>query len=85
MNYTKLTIREHRRKPGFISVHYQGTEDSVLGKCTTSGLLCEIHRLDEGFVIMDPIARKPIRIELTPMSLAAWLSNYGVPMETVSV
>lgn len=86
MIYTQLTIRHHRRKPGYISVHYQGTTDEPgLGKCSTAGLLCEIHRLEGGFVVMDPIARKPIRIEPTPDSLATWLGEHGAPMETVTV
>jgi len=86
MNYSKLTIRHHRRKPGFTSVHYEGwTNEPGFGKCTTAGLLCEIYRLEGGFVVMDPIARKPIRIEPTPESLAEWLDSHGAPMDTATV
>lgn len=86
MTYTKLTIRHHRRKPGFTSVHYEGwTDEGALGRCKTSGLLCEIYHLENGFVVMDPITRKPVRIELTSESLAEWLGSHDALMETVNV
>lgn len=82
MKYTKLILQPSARRKGVQQVRYEGTSiEPGLGKCTNAGLLCEIWKLADGFVVMSPFG-EPERIFSEPDDVSRWLATFGAPIET---